>query len=573
MKIEKLSVKNYRTLEDITIEFSGYYTAISGKNNAGKTTLIKVLRETFKDHLRERFSYGVDMDRTYQEGKTQWVAGTPDIVFDYIVSIDRESDPGLFQFIEKFLEKSIPLATITLGIKLSQNSKDEISCLCRVNDVEVSDFASKEILQKLTSSNLAFVHDSAARDHAIFFGRGRFLHELVFSPVERKQLLEEQKRLQSKVKTISRAHKTELSELLGHLEDKYEVEFTIPDGMFTGTLPFAINLKDRNVDVPLDDWGSGTKNRTHIMMSILQAHRIRSKDDQNRITPFVMIEEPESFLHPSAQAEFGRVLRTLANELRIQTIVTTHSPYMLCQEHVASNVLLVRNQYRGKLKATERVMLEESTWMEPFSEILGLDNSEFTAWKEILSTGKTCVLLVEGELDKKYLEHIHSLKHPGLQLPDGLEIVAYEGKDALKNTIMLKFIIEKFKRVFVTFDLDAKPELERTMQQIGLKEGIDYLAIGAKKSGKQCIEGLVPERILSSVYAKNTDLVMQLTAQDAKERKSAKSALKQRLLAAFQAESAISAEELKGFVNLFKNLATRMASTSIVNANKCVNTE
>lgn len=559
MKVEKVSVQNYRTLEDIAIDFSGYYTAISGKNNAGKTTLIKVLRETFKDHLRERYSFGRDEQLIYREDKTQWITGSPDIVFDYIVSIDKESDPGLFQFIEKFLAQSIPHSTILLRLKLSQNSKDDVSCVCEVDDASVGDFASKEILQKLTSSNLAFVHDSAAREHPIFYGRGRFLHELIFSPDERKQLSEEQKRLQNKVKNISRAHKSELSELLGHLEDKYEVEFTIPDGMFTGTLPFVINLKDRNVDVPLDDWGSGTKNRTHIMMSILQAHRIRSKDDQNRITPFVMIEEPESFLHPSAQAEFGRVLRTLANDLRIQTIVTTHSPYMLCQENVTSNVLLARINHRGKLKATERVSLQEDTWMEPFSEILGLDNSEFSPWKEILSTGKSCVLLVEGLLDKKYLEHIHSLKYPGLQLPEGLEIIAYEGKDALKNTILLKFIVEKFKRVFVTFDLDAKSELEKTMQQIGLKEGTDYLAIGANKPGKQCIEGLVPDRVLSGVYSQNTDLVMQLTDQDSKERKSAKSALKQKILAAFQAEKDISVEELKGFGSLFKYLAARMA--------------
>lgn len=559
MKVERVSVQNYRTLENITIDFSGYYTAISGKNNAGKTTLIKVLRETFKDHLRERFSFGRDDERTYQEDKTQWVGGSPDIVFDYLLAINKDSDPGLFQFIEKFLEKSIPLSAFSLRVKLSQNSKDEVSCQCEVDGHSIGDFASKEILQKLISSNLAFVHDSAARDHAIFFGSGRFLHELIISPGERKQLSEEQKRLQNKVKSISRAHKSELSELLGHLEDKYEVEFSLPEGMFTGILPFAINLKDRNVDVPLDDWGSGTKNRTHIMMSILQAHRIRSKDDQNRITPFVMIEEPESFLHPSAQAEFGRVLRTLANDLQIQTIVTTHSPYMLCQENVSSNVLLVRSPHRGKLKATERVPLDEQKWMEPFSEILGLDNAEFAAWKDVLGSTRTCVLLVEGDLDKRYLEHIHSLGHANLRLPDGLDIVAYEGKDALKNTIMLKFIVEKFKKVFVTFDLDAKPELDKMMQQIGLKDGTDYLALGANKPGKQCIEGLVPDRILAAVHAQNTDLVMQLTAQDARERKSAKCAIKQKILAAFVTEDHMSADELKGFAPLFKGLTSRMS--------------
>jgi putative ATP-dependent endonuclease of the OLD family len=463
MKIDKVTVQNYRTLENITIDFSGYYTAISGRNNAGKTALIKVLRQTFKDNLRDRFAFSRDDELTYQEDKTQWVSGTPDILFDYYMSVEKDSDPGLFQFIERFHSQSITSATIELRTKLAQNSKDESTCTCYVNGEELSSYESKEIFQKLKSSNLAFVHDSAARDNSIFYGRSRFLHELIFSPDERKQLSEEQKRLQNKVKSISRVHRTELSELLGHLEDKYEVEFAIPDGMFTGTLPFTINLKDKNVDVPLDDWGSGTKNRTHIMMSILQAHRIQSKDDENRITPFVMIEEPESFLHPSAQAEFGRVLRTLANDLKIQTIVTTHSPYMLCQENVTSNVLLVRHVSRGKLKQTERVQLKENTWMEPFSEILGLDNSEFTAWKDVLISNTNCVLLVEGEIDRKYLEHINSLNLPSFQLPEGLQIVPYEGKDALKNTILLKFILEKFKKVFITFDLDAKHELEKTM--------------------------------------------------------------------------------------------------------------
>lgn len=560
MKVDSLAVRNYRTLENISIDFSGYYTAISGQNNAGKTTLIKVLRETFKDQQWERFAFAGDGEFSYREDKTQWVTGNPDIIFDYSISIDKESDLGLFQFIERFADKTIAISEISLRLCLSRNSKDEISCVCEVNEAPISEYESNEIWQKLISSNLAFVHDSAGRDQSVYYNRGRFLHRILFSPGEKEQILREQIKLRERVKKISRVHNTELSELLGHLKDKYEVEFTIPDGMFTGSLPFEINLKDRNVEVPLDGWGSGTKNRTHIMMSILQAHRIRSKDDQNRITPFVMIEEPESFLHPSAQAEFGRVLRSLANELKIQTIVTTHSPYMLCQENINSNVLLARKEYRGKLKATERVALEENSWMEPFSKILGLDNSEFTAWKDILKTEKSFVLLVEGELDKRYLEHIHALSLPSLRLPEGLDIIPYEGKDALKNTILLKFIVEKFKKVFITFDLDAMPELEKIMQQIGLKDGHDYFAIGASKPGQDCIEGLLPPRILSAVHGSNTDLIMQLSAQDSKARKSAKSALKQKILAAFQSEPCITEEDLKGFEPLFKKLTAKMKS-------------
>jgi len=289
-------------------------------------------------------------------------------------------------------------------------------------------------------------------------------------------------------------------------------------------------------------------------MSILQATRIRSKPDENKITPIVLIEEPESFLHPSAQAEFGRVLIDLANELQIQTVVTTHSPYMLCQSNVQSNVLLGRKTTYGRTKSTEVVEVKEDNWMEPFGNILGLNNVEFSPWKEVLFSGKQCVLLVEGEIDKAYYEHIHSLAFSGLVLPQGLEIVPYEGKDALKNSILLKFIIDKFKKVLVTFDLDAKSELERTMAQVGLVEHSGFLAVGSSKPGKQCIEGLLPERVLSKVHSANTDLVMALTSADSKDRKSAKSSLKHKLLSEFKSDKTITRDDLKPFLPVFKAL-------------------
>lgn len=553
MKLEKLSVKNFRTLENISVNFFGYYTAISGRNNAGKTTLIKVLRNTFRENKGRYFYFEDDRGVTYADDKTQWVEGNPPIEFKCEITVERSSDPGLFVFIEKFHGKSVAGDHLSLHIVITHDEKDNRKCICSVGGTVLGNFESNEILQKLQSSNLMFMHDSANHSAAPIFVRGgKLLHELPFSADERRQISDEQKRLQNKIKGISKVHRSELSELLGHLEDKYEVEFTIPEGMFGGSLPFGTNLKDKNVDVPLSDWGSGTKNKTNIMMSILQANRIKTKADENKITPFMIIEEPESFLHPSAQAEFGRVLRDLANELRIQTIVTTHSPYMLCQEKIASNILLDRKLVRGKLKQSEVIEVKEQTWMEPFSEILGLDNTEFNAWKEVLLSAKSCVLLVEGEIDKKYYEHINCLKLAGFELPENLDIVPYEGKDALKNTILLKFIVEKFKRVFITFDLDAKPELERIMQQIGLVEGVNYLPVGLDRAGKQCMEGLLPERILSKVYAANTDLVMQLSAADTKDRKSAKSALKQKLLAEFKADKTITAEDLRPFASYFK---------------------
>lgn len=231
---------------------------------------------------------------------------------------------------------------------------------------------------------------------------------------------------------------------------------------------------------------------------------------------------------------------------------------MLSQEDIKCNVLLDRKAYRNKLKQTEKVELEESNWMTPFSLILGLDNTEFEGWKTVLTTNNKAVLLVEGDIDKRYLEHIHSLGHTKFLIPDNVEIVAYGGKDALKNSILLKFIIQKFEKVLITFDLDARPELERIMKQINLEEGKQYTAIGINKPGQECIEGLVYDSIRSEVFANNTDLIMKLSSQDSQLRKSAKSEIKQKILESFIKKKA-TVEELKNFQTLFKIINTELS--------------
>jgi putative ATP-dependent endonuclease of the OLD family len=555
MKLASLHVVNFRTLEDVRVQFNGYYAAISGQNNAGKTTLLRAIRHTFRDDSREMYFYRRRQEITYLEDRTQWAKNDADIVFDYVVEVSPVEDPGLFLFIEKFNEEKLPSENVSLRVQIRHRAKEETACSIWVNDKELSQYAAKEVLQKLRSSNLAFMYDSAQSFSPIYGPGGSNLHEMMFTADELKEVSNELSKVQAKVKKISKSHKTELSELLGHLEEKYEVDFSIPEGMFSGSIPFAVNLRDKNVDIPLNDWGSGTKNRTQIMMALLHASRIRSKPDENKITPFVLIEEPESFLHPSAQAEFGRVLIDLANQLKIQTIVTTHSPYMLCQRDLKSNILLGRKLTYGKSKSTAVIEVADENWMEPFGKILGLNNAEFSSWKDVLFSSQQCVLLVEGEIDKAYIEHIHSLAIDGFRLPAGIEIVPYGGKDALKNSILLKFIIDKFSKVLVTFDLDAHGELSRVMEQVGLVDGKGFLAVGENKAGKQCIEGLLPDRILAGVYSANTDEVMASSSGDSKERKTAKSSIKRKLLTAFKADSSIAKNDLAKFSNLFKALS------------------
>jgi hypothetical protein len=343
--------------------------------------------------------------------------------------------------------------------------------------------------------------------------------------------------------------------MLGKLTEKYDVEFSALEGFATRRMPLGINLKDKNVEVPLNDWGSGTQNRTYILMSILSANRIRTQQStEDKITPIIVIEEPESFLHPSAQAEFGKLLQAIAPELGIQIIASTHSPYMLNQVQTSANILLKRRYVYRTLKETEVVTTSGDRWMAPFAEHLGVVDPDFDAWRALFAAGKSQVLLVEGDMDKEYFTHLREVMGTQFALPDGVEIVPYGGTGALKNTVLVKFMIGRFERIFITFDLDAIEGVRASLLGLGLAEGVDFCAIGQDKPGRKAIEGLLPERTISAVNARETDLVMQLASQNSADRIDAKRRLKQQYLKEFKMFRDYSEAELREFSKLVRQI-------------------
>jgi putative ATP-dependent endonuclease of the OLD family len=242
-------------------------------------------------------------------------------------------------------------------------------------------------------------------------------------------------------------------------------------------------------------------------------------------------------LHPSAQAEFGRILQDLAEEFGVQVIVTTHSPYLLNLKDPASNILLHRRTTYRQLRETERVETAGDNWMAPFGHALGLQADEFKPWKAMLMTGADAVLLVEGETDKEYFEMLRSANHGSNRLLFQGEIASYEGTGSLSNTVLLRFVKNRYPKFFVTFDLDAADRIEKQLQALQLEKGKHYLPIGQNAAGKRNIEGLLPESVTTVVYGGNTDLVQAATSGTKEEQESAKGRLKRLLLEELKAKA------------------------------------
>lgn len=557
MRIIAIAAKNFRTLEDFSISLQPNYCAISGRNNAGKSALISIIQFFLSDSDEDRFnpfyspiSYASDM--------TQW-SSSAEMRVSIELAISKIEDSEMFLFIERFtgIQARTDIASIQMHHVFRKDK--QVGPECIVDGTSLDYQASNEILRKLRTSQNLVVHNSTASQRNIFYVRDSYTEvlETTFTAEDRKKISDAQSRLQNSVKRAARLHKEELDELLGRLSDKYQVELSsISGGQSSSKYPLEVKLTDKRVGVALKSWGAGTQNRTKVLMSVLEAIRMRdSSDENNRNTPIFIVEEPESFLHPSAQAEFGQVLNSLADDLAIQIIATTHSPYMLNQSDSAANYLLERRAFRGIPKETHLRDTLGDDWMVPFAENLGIVPKEFQPWKTLFGSHKSRVVLVEGDIDKEYFDYIKDNYSSIYSLPLDVDVVPYGGKDALRNTSILQFMINRFGRVYITFDLDAENDVRKSLERIGLVDGKDFCAVGHPTPGSECIEGLLPAEVKRKVYADNYELVNALGSQDANVRRSAKNNIKSHFLAEFKARKLV-LKELADFKKLFDQISS-----------------
>ena len=421
--------------------------------------------------------------------------------------------------------------------------------------------AAQEVLKKLQTSRSILFHNSTEPDPDLTFGSGLGeLGELAAQQNEQFKIME--KYVDKTMKKIAKAHRQSIEDLLGCLKKKYRVGLSLPAYDFS-YLPFILTLGEKRYEVALDDWGSGTKNRTMVLLTLFMAKQIsQSQASASKITPIIVIEEPECFLHPAAQAEFGKVLQDLAAAFSVQVIVTTHSPYMLNIANPSANILLDRRIYYNQPLETQHIPTAGEHWMQPFGQALGLNAEEFKPWRNLFLSSKDALLLVEGDTDKEYFEMLRAPAHGACQLKFDGEIAAYDGTGSLSNTVLLRFLKNRHDRFFVTYDLDSETTVEKNLKTLSLERNKDYCAIGLNVAGKRNIEGLLPDRVVDSVNSSNGALVRAAVHGNTEEQKSAKSRLKKLMLEEFKRSAVPGPDDFKHFYAVSRVINRTLGQTA-----------
>ena len=538
MKIKNIHLKNFRSFEDCLIEFEDFYTAICGKNNSGKSNIIRAILNVLERPMPARNRLNFNSDFPVWKSKS----GKENIELTVRIQLDSISDIGLIKFLQVFLQDKsdenqvIKVDDILLAIKITiganpKENKTEIS----VSEKSVDDsYKIGEILRRIHFAQVIVFHNSTQPNTPF---RRTSHGQLENLSVKTKDSIENKvTQINKELSKAIQKHKSELQELIGRLQEKYEVGLSFSGfDMDFERIPYEISLGEKNYELPLEDWGSGTKNRTLILSSIFNAKNLIDQDEEsNKITPIVIIEEPESFLHPSAQSEFGRILQDLSKELEIQVIATTHSPYLLSHHNPKSNILVKRNTQKNKIRESIIENVEDENWREPFELALGMVGPEFETLKDAFFSKENNIMLLEGEIDVEYFNLLKDNRHGQNKFLFDGELYPYGGFGFLNNPVLLKFIKERFNKLIVTIDLDAISNVKSNFEKAGYSKDSDYFTIGQDKPGYRCVEGLLPDFIKSTVNTNNQELVFALQSEDKDERKSAKDQLKRLYLEEFK---------------------------------------
>jgi len=334
--IEKVRIKNFRSLKEIEVELSPDVTVLIGPNNSGKTSFLKALNLAFSGDRRQ-----VSTDDLFIGGDGKGT-GSQEILID-IKIVPKTEDKKFDQWVPYFAEA---ITTNSDGeyfafraqISFSEQLMEGEIRRFRINDWEAEGIGEEKVYLEL--DNIFYYFMDARRDlmeemnsRTSNFGRlaGKFSEE--YDPEIRAEIEKGLEAINQKAVKESKV----LSHLKVSLEELNRTVQSKGKGVEITHLPSRIRDLNKGMKVHFQDGGSDTFSLEYHGMGTrswasLLAFKARiswetSQSDGDPIFPILALEEPEAHLHPNAQRMVYNQLKSIEG----QKIVSTHSPFLAGQ--------------------------------------------------------------------------------------------------------------------------------------------------------------------------------------------------------------------------------------------------
>lgn len=442
MNIGKIEIKNFRSLEEVSIIFKNNLMCIVGRNDVGKSTVIKAMETFFSKRAFEgddfpfkstedtvseiivHFQNNHEDLEVYTENRTMVICQSftrNGSKIDKCVSCLKEFEVPSTSQLSSY--SKLKKTGTDIGVEFPKNKPDadnEIKELERKVLVKIEEFKGKEHWVDISKDwpnikkylpeiiTIPAVQDPESEqkmtsDSSAFGSLFRVgIRKLLQYDSDGQQAIST---LQSKMTSVNDDILRIVEEKLKTQGNNFSLSQTASPLDVSKSFSFQMDIADEHgVKTPLSQRGNGLQRS--VLMAIIRAqseinHTIKQKEIQKQSPGYpqenpdelerylYLIEEPEAFLHLSAQRELYYSIKELISD-GSQALITTHSTLFMDEGDVEQIALLHR--YEGNTSSTQSLEIEEVK--ENIGEILQISE---------LMTGKVCCL-VEGISDANALK-------------------------------------------------------------------------------------------------------------------------------------------------------------------------
>ena len=445
MKIDTIHIHNYRSIRDSIIKIQDY-SLLVGSNNVGKSNIIDAIR-CFYDEIKYDNS---DLCNFHNEDDiTCWIEITfsllPDeydsLKDDYkinensltvrkLLTPDADRKPAIYGYTLQGLESS-PF----YGAKNVQQGKfGRIIYIPAILDVKEN--------TKLTGTSSL-----------------RNLLEIAFNSTLEKDV--NYQKVSESINALTTSMKTQGSGALSKLETdinselytwginiNFKLRTPTANDLLKNMLDY--NMQEGNQDILLERLGTGFQR--HFIYNLIKLsgnyNEIKEKKEKD-FTPnmtLLLFEEPEVFLHPTAQENLSLYLRKFASQTTNQVLISTHS-----SQFVSMNIMdiysIIRLEKQNGVTSVYQIKLLPSE-LERCKNLVFFDRPR----SDLFFANK--VILVEGATEYMFFNYAKQKNFIDIESTNQVCCVDTLGKYSMPYFIK---ILKNFHiRYSVLWDLDTK---------------------------------------------------------------------------------------------------------------------
>ena len=406
MKLKTINIKNFRLLQNVSLEVDPKMTLVVGRNNSGKTSFIDLLSKVVNNKSLKFADFPISNRKKLYENIYDFLTGkiTFDVLIEkidkteisFIIDYSDEEDSKNLGFLSNFIididddiEETIISAEYCFNVKeekfrdyfseieLENKNKSLLQIkeiltnvyenlfdlvIYAVNPGDIEDRLIKSVVE---FNKLVKVHKIAAerelgetdeiRESQLGLLLGKILKDDIENtfPELKENIIKLQEDIVSKNKQAQEDINKSLTEIIKKAvkmgypnEEKVEIKaqtnFKLESQIKNNTeLLYSDNELDENLPSAYN--GLGYKNLLKIEFELASfAQEINLLSDS--IIPLLLIEEPESHMHPQLQQKFIKYITEYINDIfnnNIQTVITTHSSH-ISSEADFSNIRYVK---------------------------------------------------------------------------------------------------------------------------------------------------------------------------------------------------------------------------------------